>query len=86
MLFRSAETIIRAWGSGELEVVPDSSSVETATLRIDSSRARKRLLWHPRVRVETALAWTVAWYRDYSAGVPAIDLATREFERFESQP
>jgi CDP-glucose 4,6-dehydratase len=41
---------------------------EARELRLDSSRARARLGWHPPVDLEGALEATVAWYRELRAG------------------
>lgn len=41
---------------------------EAASLRLDSGEARARLGWRPRLRVEAALEWTIAWYRDWHTG------------------
>jgi CDP-glucose 4,6-dehydratase len=36
---------------------------ESEKLRLDSSKARARLCWAPRLDLETALAWTIDWHR-----------------------
>ena len=79
-----AEQFVRQWGSGELEIAPESGSVEAPVLRLDSSAARRALGWHPRLPFVTALAWTVDWYRGCADGSPARELAVRDLERFES--
>jgi CDP-glucose 4,6-dehydratase len=47
---------------------PEPQLAEAASLRLDSSDARARLGWRPRLRIEAALDWTIAWYRDWHAG------------------
>jgi CDP-glucose 4,6-dehydratase len=42
---------------------------EAAMLRLDSSKARERLEWRSRLDIETALEWTVDWYRAWQGGV-----------------
>jgi CDP-glucose 4,6-dehydratase len=47
---------------------PEPLLPEAANLRLDSRDARERLGWEPRLRVETALEWTIGWYRDWQSG------------------
>ena len=41
---------------------------EANSLRLDSSKARIRLGWHPRWDLETSLNKIVSWYRAYHEG------------------
>jgi CDP-glucose 4,6-dehydratase len=79
-----AEQFLREWGGGALEIAPEPGSVEAPVLRIDSSAARRALGWRPRVPFDTALSWTVEWYRGYVDGLPPRELAARDLARFES--
>jgi CDP-glucose 4,6-dehydratase len=38
---------------------------EAGILNLDSSKARTRLGWFPRLTAETSLQWTVEWYKQY---------------------
>jgi CDP-glucose 4,6-dehydratase len=62
------EQLRERWPGGlEAHVSADANAAsgETATLRLDSTRARERLDWAPRWDVEAALDATVAWYAAY---------------------
>jgi CDP-glucose 4,6-dehydratase len=48
---------------------PDPLLPEAAMLRLDSSKAHERLKWRSRLDIETALEWTVDWYRAWQGGV-----------------
>jgi CDP-glucose 4,6-dehydratase len=41
---------------------------EDHCLRLDSSKARSELHWQPKLDVETALEWTVAWFKAWLKG------------------
>ena len=60
-----ASLITEAWGSGAAwKAMPDPNAPHEAPyLKLDSSKARQRLGWRPRLRIAQALQWTVEWYR-----------------------
>ena len=59
-----AELFHRTWGQGRWVVDDDSAAGhETAMLRLNSSKARTRLGWVPRLTLEQGLEQTAAWYR-----------------------
>jgi len=60
------EQLRELWGQ-ETEWVPDKGlhPHEAAVLKLDSSKARKKLGWLPRLTAETSLQWTVEWYKGY---------------------
>ena len=63
------ERMTRFWGDGASWVLdPDPGVHEAGYLKLDASRARDHLQWQPRLRLETALEWLVAWYRAALAG------------------
>ena len=56
---------------------------ETIHLRLDSSKARKRLGWKPRWNVDQALQETVEWYRSYFARLKSIrEMTLEQIEQF----
>jgi CDP-glucose 4,6-dehydratase len=55
---------------------------ETAFLKLDSSKARARLGWRPRLRLETALEWTVDWYKSQSEGRDARELTLEQIASY----
>lgn len=57
------------WGDGASHVIDQGDHPhEAGLLRLDISKARHRLDWAPRLRLEQALDWLVEWYRRYYAG------------------
>jgi len=58
------ERLAASWGS-RVAWASDQRGAphEALSLRLDSSRARSRLGWRPRLRLEDALRWVVEWFR-----------------------
>jgi CDP-glucose 4,6-dehydratase len=66
---RIATAIAKMWGEGASWVRDAAPAVHEAhTLRLDASKARAELGWQPSLRIETALEWTMAWYRASQQG------------------
>jgi CDP-glucose 4,6-dehydratase len=58
------------WGGKASWVLDADPGVhEAGYLKLDASRARTELAWHPRLRLETALHWLVDWYKAWQGGV-----------------
>ena len=52
-----------AWRTDEADTVPEAQS-----LTLDPALATRSLRWHPRLVIDQALDWTVAWYRAHHDG------------------
>ena len=57
---------------------------EAGLLALDASRARSELNWQDRLDFDTAVAWTVDWYRAASEGAEPLALTTAQISAFES--
>jgi CDP-glucose 4,6-dehydratase len=59
-----AESAVKTWGSGSWKDASLPGQHHEATLlKLDISRARRELNWHPRLSANTAIEWSVNWYR-----------------------
>lgn len=66
---RIADRMAACWGKGAHWTRDADAGVhEAGTLRLDASRAREELGWRPQLSIETALDWTVKWYRAFEQG------------------
>ena len=77
----------RVWGAGEWRPAPAGTAVgESATLRLDSSKAARLLGWRPRLSLEQAMEQTVEWYREAGARPSGdlFDLTRRQIAAYES--
>ena len=55
---------------------------EAHILRLDSTKARTRLGWRPRLKLSAALEWTVDWYRKQAHGDDAHQLSLQQVDRY----
>ena len=79
-----AGTICKVWGGDAAwERQSGDHAHETATLRIDSARAKTELGWAPRLTYDTAVEWTAGWYRDVFAGKDARARVERQLAAYD---
>jgi len=58
------DRVVALWGQGASWVHDEADHPpEAQTLRLDCGKAAGRLGWRPRTDIDTALRWTVDWYR-----------------------
>jgi CDP-glucose 4,6-dehydratase len=76
-------TVARLWGPPAGWTADNGSHPHEAHfLNLDSTKARARLGWRPRLRLQTALEWTVDWYMKQARGADARELALSQIERY----
>jgi CDP-glucose 4,6-dehydratase len=74
------------WGGGAgSELDRGNHPHEAHFLKLDSSKARARLGWAPRLRLAEALEWIVDWYRNYEAAGDVRALTLAQIERYEAR-
>lgn len=79
------EQIIRMWGGrARMETDKSAQPHEAAMLSLDCSKARTRLGWLPGLGLETALQWTVEWYKCYQRGDDMRGLTEDQIGRFQA--
>lgn len=55
---------VKCWGKGSIEKENNhQDSKEANLLQLDSAKSTKRLLWHPIMNLDCAIAQSVHWYR-----------------------
>ena len=82
-----ADQLARSWGAGAAWNQDAQSHVREAHfLKLDTSKARANLDWHPLLPLNLALEWIVEWYRCVRAGTDARRLSRTQIERYEALP
>jgi CDP-glucose 4,6-dehydratase len=76
------ERVFELWGGGRWEQVGGPHPPEAATLRLDARQAAATLGWRPRLDLDTALGWTVEWWRTGAAGGDLRELAEGQIDRY----
>jgi CDP-glucose 4,6-dehydratase len=81
---RIATKLVQSWGNGASWIRDSIPSVhEDHILRLDASKARVELGWQPRLRIEAALEWTIAWYRAWKRGDDMAEFTGNQISAYE---
>ncbi len=82
-----AEAVMTRLGCPDrLLLAPDPSGPpEQHVLRLDSSKACRRLGWSPRLDWRRSLQWAADWYQEHAAGRSATELCSEQVDSFEAQ-
>ena len=81
------QSFAREWGGpARWQAAKDLQFVEAPSLRLDSTRAQKTLGWRAMVPIQTALARSAAWYREFYAGSDAAQLMHDQISAYEAAP
>jgi CDP-glucose 4,6-dehydratase len=78
------EKMVGFWGDGaQWTLDPDPGVHEAGYLKLDASRARAELHWHPRLRLETTLHWLVEWYKQWQSGADMQAFTLEQIRTYE---
>ncbi|HEX3986510.1 MAG TPA: CDP-glucose 4,6-dehydratase [Acidobacteriaceae bacterium] len=81
---RIADYLAAGWGDGAKWIRDTDPGVhEAGVLRLDASRARGELGWQPRLDIESALEWTVDWYRACLEQAAMGEHTSKQIEKYE---
>jgi CDP-glucose 4,6-dehydratase len=80
-----ADALVRSWGN-QASWTQDAANHphEAHFLKLDASKAKACLGWHPRLPLAQALNWIVEWYRGFQAGTDLRRLTSTQIERYEA--
>lgn len=79
-----AQALVKVYGAGTVECQADVRAPhEDQILLLDSTKARERLGWRPRLSLAETLEWTTEWYRDYRREAP-LEICRRQMDAFIS--
>lgn len=80
-----AEELVRAWGhSASWSRDTGTNPPEAHFLKLDASKAKACLNWHPVLPLNSALEWIVEWYRAFQSGADLRRLTRAQIERYEN--
>jgi CDP-glucose 4,6-dehydratase len=80
-----ANELVRVWGNGaSWNHDAGTHPHEDHYLKLDASKARACLNWHPVLPLNEALDWIVEWYRAFQSGADLGRLTRMQIERYEA--
>ena len=78
------ERAIEIWGTGRYKSINDTNNPhEAGLLKLDISKAVNQLNWKPIFNAQIAVERTINWYKQYYAGVSAIELIKSDIEFYQ---
>jgi CDP-glucose 4,6-dehydratase len=81
---RIANKLVEMWGNGASWTRDaDSGAHEAHSLRLDASKARLELGWEPKLKIETALEWTMDWYRAWQSAENMAEFTAKQIAEYE---
>jgi CDP-glucose 4,6-dehydratase len=79
-----ADLAASLWGEGaKWTDVSGEHPHEAGLLALDATRARTELDWHDRLDFDSAVSWTVDWYKSISLGAHPLELTQKQISDFE---
>ena len=80
-----ADELARSWGNrASWSKDAGTHPREAHYLKLDASKAKACLDWHPVLPLNQALDWIVEWYRAFQAGDDLRRLTRTQIERYEA--
>jgi CDP-glucose 4,6-dehydratase len=77
------ESMCALWGDGaRWHAAKIDQPHEARILALDASKARARMGWRPRLTLDEALAWTIAWYKDHASAIDVRDRSLRQIRSY----
>jgi CDP-glucose 4,6-dehydratase len=78
-----ADAVCAAWGGGASWTRDDRPQPhEAGILTLDSSKARARLGWRPRLDYSDTVRWTVEWYKAHAANADMATQTRKQLRRY----
>jgi CDP-glucose 4,6-dehydratase len=79
-----ANELTRLWGNrATWSLDPAAHQREAYSLKLDTSKSRACLDWHPALPLDQALGWIVEWYRAQQLGADLGSITRNQIERYE---
>lgn len=80
-----ADELTRCWGNGaSWNHDAGTHPREAHFLKLDASKSRACLNWHPLLPLNAAIEWIVEWYRAFQSGADLQHLTRVQIERYEA--
>jgi len=77
------QRMANSWGiAGDYDNFKGAIPHEANVLRLDTSKARALLGWHPRLKLADAIDLTVEWHKSVAAGANARDVTCRQIHQY----
>jgi CDP-glucose 4,6-dehydratase len=80
-----SDQLVKLWGEkASWEKDPGTHQHEAHALKLDASKAKNLLGWHPVLPLDEALGWIVEWYRAFKRNQDLLAVTRSQIARYES--
>ena len=80
-----ADRMCAAWGGANWITEPQKQPHEAKILKLDCSKARTELGWHPALRLQEALEYIIAWHQFVADGGEAAKVSYEQIDAYRKQ-
>lgn len=79
-----AEQVVNIWGDGANWIVDENiNPYEAHYLKLDCSKAKLKLGWHPHWSLKLSIQKTIEWYKDYFENHDMLDITINQIKNYE---
>lgn len=76
---------IKKWGEGNIEIDQSKQPREAGMLKLDISKAKNYLKWHPIYDINQAIDKTIQWYKLYYENQNMYEYTLKEIDEYEKE-
>ena len=83
-VFWVVDQLVKLWdGNVKWEEIPTSHPQEANYLKLDCSKSKMLLGWHPKLGLQTSLEWITEWYQKYNSNLDVSKYTRDQIQQYQ---